>query len=59
MTKHFILIVEDHYELASTLCEFLEEHGFNGRLAFGLGGWSLGRGEIQLKTLKINQLFFT
>jgi DNA-binding response OmpR family regulator len=28
MTKHFILIVEDHYELASTLCEFLEEHGF-------------------------------
>ena len=28
MTKHFILIVEDHYELASTLSEFLEEHGF-------------------------------
>lgn len=28
MTKHFILMVEDHYELASTLCEFLEEHGF-------------------------------
>ncbi|WP_179991514.1 response regulator transcription factor [Acinetobacter sp. YH16058] len=28
MSKHFILMVEDHYELASTLCEFLEEHGF-------------------------------
>ena len=28
MLKHFILMVEDHYELASTLCEFLEEHGF-------------------------------
>lgn len=28
MTKHFILMVEDHYELASTLCEFLETHGF-------------------------------
>lgn len=28
MSKHFILIVEDHYELASTLCEFLEEHDF-------------------------------
>lgn len=28
MTKHFILMVEDHYELASTLCEFLEAHGF-------------------------------
>lgn len=28
MTKHFILMVEDHYELASTLCEFLEEHQF-------------------------------
>lgn len=28
MTKHFILMVEDHYELASTLCEFLEEHNF-------------------------------
>ena len=27
MSKHFILMVEDHYELASTLCEFLEEHG--------------------------------
>ncbi|VXA83396.1 putative two-component system sensor protein (ColR-like) [Acinetobacter sp. 8I-beige] len=28
MSKHFILMVEDHYELASILCEFLEEHGF-------------------------------
>ena len=28
MSKHFILMVEDHYELASTLCEFLEEHNF-------------------------------
>ena len=28
MSKHFILMVEDHYELASTVCEFLEEHGF-------------------------------
>ena len=28
MIKHFILMVEDHYELASTLCEFLEEHNF-------------------------------
>jgi len=28
MTKHFILMVEDHYELASTLCDFLEEYGF-------------------------------
>lgn len=28
MSKHFILMVEDHYELASTLCDFLEEHGF-------------------------------
>lgn len=28
MSKHFILMVEDHYELASTLCEFLEEHDF-------------------------------
>lgn len=28
MTKHFILMVEDHYELASTLCDFLEQYGF-------------------------------
>ncbi|MDY6458301.1 MULTISPECIES: response regulator transcription factor [Acinetobacter] len=28
MSKHFILMVEDHHELASTLCEFLEEHDF-------------------------------
>lgn len=28
MTKHFILMVEDHYELASTIFEFLEEHHF-------------------------------
>lgn len=28
MSKHFILMVEDHYELASTVCEFLEEHDF-------------------------------
>ncbi|OTG92286.1 response regulator transcription factor [Acinetobacter sp. ANC 3813] len=28
MSKHFVLMVEDHYELASTLCEFLEEHDF-------------------------------
>lgn len=28
MPKHFVLMVEDHYELASTLCEFLEEHDF-------------------------------
>ena len=28
MSKHFVLMVEDHYELASTLCEFLEEHHF-------------------------------
>lgn len=28
MSKHFILMVEDHYELASTVCDFLEEHDF-------------------------------
>lgn len=28
MSKHFVLMVEDHYELASTVCEFLEEHNF-------------------------------
>ena len=28
MSKYFVLMVEDHYELASTLCEFLEEHEF-------------------------------
>lgn len=28
MSKHFILMVEDHYELASTVYEFLEEHDF-------------------------------
>lgn len=28
MSKYFVLMVEDHYELASTLCEFLEEHDF-------------------------------
>lgn len=28
MNNQFILMVEDHYELASTVCEFLEEHGF-------------------------------
>ncbi|WP_111891208.1 response regulator transcription factor [Acinetobacter sp. MB5] len=28
MNHHFILIVEDHYELAQTLCEFLETHGY-------------------------------
>lgn len=28
MTHHFILMVEDHYELASTVCEFLEAHGY-------------------------------
>ena len=28
MSKHFVLMVEDHYELAFTLCEFLEEHDF-------------------------------
>lgn len=28
MSKHFVLMVEDHYELASTLCEFLEVHDF-------------------------------
>ncbi len=28
MSKYFILMVEDHYELASTLCEFLEEYDF-------------------------------
>ncbi len=26
--SYFILMVEDHYELASTVCEFLEEHGY-------------------------------
>lgn len=28
MNNQFILMVEDHYELAATVCEFLEEHGF-------------------------------
>lgn len=28
MSNQFILMVEDHYELATTVCEFLEEHGF-------------------------------
>lgn len=28
MTKHFILIVEDHIELALTLSEYLEQHHF-------------------------------
>ena len=28
MSNQFILMVEDHYELAATVCEFLEEHGF-------------------------------
>ncbi|WOE32428.1 MULTISPECIES: response regulator transcription factor [unclassified Acinetobacter] len=28
MSKYFILMVEDHYELASTVYEFLEEHDF-------------------------------
>ena len=30
-------------------------HGFNGVLAFGLGGWSSGRGSIQLNNLVINK----
>ncbi|WEI17928.1 response regulator transcription factor [Acinetobacter proteolyticus] len=28
MNNQFILMVEDHYELAATVCEFLEQHGF-------------------------------
>ena len=28
MGNHFILMVEDHFELAATICEFLEEHGY-------------------------------
>ena len=28
MSSQFVLMVEDHYELAATICEFLEEHGF-------------------------------
>lgn len=28
MSNQFILMVEDHYELAATVCEFLEENGF-------------------------------
>ena len=28
MNNQFILMVEDHYELAATVCELLEEHGF-------------------------------
>ena len=28
MTNHFILMVEDHFELAATVCEFLEAHGY-------------------------------
>lgn len=28
MGQHFILIVEDHFELAATVCEFLETHGY-------------------------------
>ena len=28
MSNQFILMVEDHYELSATVCEFLEEHGF-------------------------------
>ncbi|NNH01746.1 response regulator transcription factor [Acinetobacter sp. ANC 5414] len=28
MSNHFILMVEDHFELAATVCEFLEEHGY-------------------------------
>jgi len=28
MGNHFILMVEDHFELAATVCEFLEVHGY-------------------------------
>ncbi len=28
MSHHFILMVEDHFELAATVCEFLEAHGY-------------------------------
>ena len=28
MTNHFILMVEDHFDLAATVCEFLEAHGY-------------------------------
>ncbi|KAB1851666.1 response regulator transcription factor [Acinetobacter tandoii] len=28
MSNHFILMVEDHFELAATVCEFLEAHGY-------------------------------
>ncbi|WP_407303829.1 response regulator transcription factor [Acinetobacter sp.] len=28
MSNHFILMVEDHFELAATVCEFLEEYGY-------------------------------
>lgn len=28
MNSQFILMVEDHFELAATVCEFLEQHGF-------------------------------
>ncbi|MCU4581141.1 response regulator transcription factor [Acinetobacter gyllenbergii] len=28
MNNQFILMVEDHFELAATVCEFLEQHGF-------------------------------
>ena len=28
MSNQFILMVEDHYEIAATVCDFLEQHGF-------------------------------
>jgi len=28
MGNDFILMVEDHFELAATVCEFLEVHGY-------------------------------
>ncbi|MHA3104896.1 response regulator transcription factor [Acinetobacter sp. ANC 3791] len=28
MNNHFILMVEDHFDLAATVCEFLEAHGY-------------------------------
>lgn len=28
MSNHFILMVEDHFELAATVCEFLEAHSY-------------------------------
>ena len=53
MSKHFILLVEDHYELASTLCEFLEEHDFSEEEISGVMSMiSLGFHEKIIKRMR-------